>query len=69
MFDEVFHDLVIEEGVEEFGDDGKERDGAVVFGEGFVFLFVEFDYFGEFEGVWVFLFLDCLVEEFGEDWC
>lgn len=33
VFSEVCHELVVDEGVEELGDDGEEGDGSVEFGE------------------------------------
>lgn len=39
------HELVVEEGVEDFGDDGEEGDGAVVDWERLVLGFVHFDGF------------------------
>ena len=69
MFREVSHELGVDEGVEEFGDDGKERDGTIEFWEGSVCLFEKFYDFGDLEGVWVVVFVDCLIEESGEDGC
>ena len=66
---EVVHDLGIDEGVEHFRNDGEEGDRAVEFGEGSVFLFEEFYYFGYFEGVWIIVFVDALVVESGQDRC
>ena len=69
MFGEVFHELFVDEGVEELGDDWEEGDGSVEFGEGSVFFLEEFDDFCQFERVWVFMFVDGLVEELCKDGC
>ena len=62
MFGKVLHELFVDEGVEEFGDDWKEGDGSVEFGVCSVFFLEEFDDFGEFECVWVVVFVYGLVE-------
>jgi len=57
--------LVVDEGVEEFGDDGEEGDGAVVLGVGFVFLLVELDDLCDLQWVWVVVFVDGFAGECG----
>jgi len=64
---EVGHELVVEESVEDFGNDGEERDWSVVDWERFVFCFVHFDGFCVLECVGVFVLVDGVVEEGGED--
>ena len=48
---EVSHELLVDDGVEELGDDGEERDRSVVHRQGSVFRFVQFDRFRQFERV------------------
>ena len=69
MLCQVLHELVVDEGVEEFGDDGEEGDGAVVLGVGFVFLLVELDDLCDLQWVWVVVFVDGFVGGCGSDWC
>ena len=62
------HELIVEEGVEDFGYDGEEGDWSVVGWEGFVFCFVDFNGFCDFESVRVLVFVDRPVVESSEDW-
>ena len=66
---EVVHHLVVNEGVEEFGDDGQERDRAVVGWFLLLLGLVQFDDFGDLERVRVLVFIDGLVKEVAEDGC
>ena len=62
MFCEVCHELVVDECVLELGYDGEEGDGSVELRELSVLFLEEFDDFGEFECVWVVVFVYGLVE-------
>ena len=64
---EMLHDLIVDEGVEDLGDDGEEGYGSVEAGESAVFLFEEFYGFCYFKWVWVGVFADGLVVELSED--
>ena len=63
----MLHELIVDNGVEEFGNDGEEGYGAKIYGQCCVSTFVQFDEFGVLECVRVLCFFDRLVEERGED--
>ena len=65
----MLHELFVDDGVEDFGDDWKERDGAVVLWNGDVTRLVDLDDLGDLDGVWVLVFGDGFVEESCEVWC
>lgn len=65
MCGEVCHELVVDEGIKQLGDDGEEGDWSVEFGELSVFLFEELNDFCGFECIWVAVFVYGLVEESG----
>ena len=65
----MFHDLIVDDGVEDFAYDREEGDGAVVLCEVFSFRFVDLDQLRELQGAWVSFFIYCSVAQGGEDWC
>ena len=65
---EVGHELVVEEGVEDFGVDWEEGDGAVVDRERLVLCFVHFDGF-RVHRIGVLGLVDGVVKEDGEEGC
>ena len=66
MLDEVCHELLVDDGVKDFRDDWKKRDWAEVLWTGGVGGLVYLDDLGDFDGVWVLVFVDGFVEESGE---
>ena len=63
------HELVVDECVQQLGDDRQQGDGAVELREGSVFFLEELDDFRQLEGVRVVVLIDGLVEEAVQDWC
>ena len=58
----MFHELLVDNGIKDFSDYWKERDWAEVLWEGGVRVLVYFDYFCDFDGVWVLVFINGFIE-------
>ena len=65
----MLHELLVDDGVEDFGDDWKEGDGAVVLRNCDVTGLVDLDDLGDLDRVWVLVFHHGLIEESCEVWC
>ena len=63
----MFHDLAVDDGVEDFSDDRQKGDGAVVLCKVSSLRFVDFDQLCQLQGVRVSVFIYCSVEKGGED--
>ena len=61
------HELGVDEGVEDFGDDWEDGDRAVVFWQSLVFFLVDGGDAGEFEFAWVNGLVSGVVECCGDD--
>ena len=65
----MVQELVIYDGVVDFGNDWENGDGAVVFWKCFQFFFVDSSYAGECENSGIGSLGDAVVELSGNDWC
>lgn len=61
VLEQVVHELVVDEGVEDFRNDGEEGDGSVVCRERFVFCFVHLNDLRYLKGIRVLVLVNGLV--------